>query len=83
MTLSTNPTYVCKDKSGASFAVSIKLADVGSAVPKFEVKGFKKGYTIVVRGAKRYGVREGKQGFVNAVAEDIMVSSFLFLRRGG
>ena len=76
MTLSTNPTFVCKDQSNSSFALTIKLVDHGSAAPKFEVKGFKKGYTILIRGAKRYGVREGKQGFVNAVMEDVKVSFF-------
>jgi hypothetical protein len=74
MTLSTNPTYVCKDKSGSSFAVTLKPADDGTGVPSFEVKGFKKGHTIVIRRAKRYGVKEGKQGFINAGMEDVKVS---------
>jgi hypothetical protein len=72
MTLGANPTFICKDRSGTSFAVSIQLSGKGEG--KFpHMKGFKKGYTIVVRGARRFGVKDGKQGSVRVGVEGVEV----------
>lgn len=68
MTLGANPTFVCKDRSGSSFAVTIKVAGGG-----FDVKGCKKGYTIVIPDARRFGVKDGKQGFVEVAAAKVKV----------
>jgi hypothetical protein len=72
MTLGANPTFICKDRSGVFFAVTIQLLDKEEG--KFpHVKGFKKGYTIVVKGARRFGIKDGKQGSVRVGVEDVEV----------
>jgi hypothetical protein len=72
MTLGANPTFICKDRSGVSFAVTIQLPEKEEG--KFpHVKGFKKGYTIVVKDAKRFGVKDGKQGSVRVGVESVEV----------
>jgi hypothetical protein len=80
MTLGANPTFICKDRSGISFAVRILLPEKKEG--KFpHVKGFKKGYTIVVKDARRFGVKDGKQGSVRMGMESVEVY-FLFLLLG-
>jgi len=68
MTLSTSPTFILKDRSSTSFALTLKLPkneiQEGVRGGGYDVKGFKKGFTVVVKGARRSGVKEGKAGFV-------------------
>jgi hypothetical protein len=78
MTLSTSPTFICKDLSGSPFALTLRIP---ASLVKEEVQGggydvssFKKGFTFVVPGARRSGVSEGKQGFVEIPAEEVKVS---------
>jgi hypothetical protein len=72
MTLGANPTFICKDRSGVSFAVTIQLPEKEEG--KFpHLKGFKKGYTIIVKGARRFGVKDGKQGSVRVGVEGVEV----------
>jgi len=51
MTLSTLPTFICKDRINVPFALSIKLPssllDEKKYMGKFDAKDFKKGYTYV------------------------------------
>lgn len=56
------------------FAVTIKL-DSSAKGEKFDVKACKKGYTMAIRDAKKYGVKEGKQGFIETTVEGIKVSA--------
>lgn len=55
------------------FAVTIKL-DSNPQVEKFDVKTCKKGHTMAILDAKKYGVKEGKQGFVETIPGKIKVS---------
>lgn len=77
MTLGSNPTFICKDRSGASFALTLKLPrhmqkeDVRGGGLDF--KAYKKGWTVVVRCPARSGVKDGKQGFVEAEVEESLV----------
>jgi hypothetical protein len=73
MTLGTNPTFICKDRNMVPFAVTIKLSS-GSAAEMFDVKICKKGYTMAIQQAKKYGVKEGKQGFVETTPGNIKVN---------
>jgi hypothetical protein len=72
MTFGTNPTYICKDRDVVPFAVTIKLNSSAKEEP-FDVKSCKKGYTLVISDAKKYGVRDGKQGFVETAPEETRV----------
>ena len=83
MTLGANPTFVCRDRSGISFAVTIQLSEKGGEEGKFDVKGFKKGYTIVVKGARKFGVRDGKQGSVKTGRDEVEVCFSCFCVGGG
>jgi hypothetical protein len=79
MTLGANPTFICKDRSGVSYAVTIQLPEKEEG--KFpHLTGFKKGYTIVVKDARRFGVKDGKQGSVRVGMEGVEVcySSLLY-----
>jgi hypothetical protein len=40
----------------------------------FAVKTCKKGHTMAIRGAKKYGVKDGKQGFIETTPGEIKVS---------
>ncbi|RDL36482.1 uncharacterized protein BP5553_05834 [Venustampulla echinocandica] len=75
------PTFICRDRSGASFALTIKLRpgqdsddDDRSFYKSKEGKSrFKKGACVVAKGARRKGFKEddgtgkgGKQGFVES-----------------
>ncbi|KAF8864528.1 hypothetical protein BDZ45DRAFT_613580 [Acephala macrosclerotiorum] len=77
MTLGSNPTFICKDRSGASFALTLKLPrhmqkeDVRGGGLDF--KAYKKGWTIVVKRPARSGVKDGKQGFVESEVEESLV----------
>lgn len=78
MTISTSPTFICKDFTGQSFAVTVRLSP-DEVKPEirgggYDVKGWKKGYSVVLRDAKRSGVSDGKQGFVEVKKEDVNVS---------
>ena len=71
MTMGINPTFICKDCELSPFAVMIKLN--ASVEGFFDVKACKKGYTMAILNAKKYGVKEGKQGFVETTPEEIQV----------
>ena len=73
MTLATNPTFVCKDRDIVPFAVTIKL-DSNPQGERFDVKACKKGHTMAILDAKKYGVKEGKQGFIETTPGKIKAS---------
>lgn len=73
MTLGINPTFICKDRDMVPFAVTIKL-DATAKGGNFDVKSCKKGYTMAIRDAKKYGAKEGKQGFIETTMDKIKVS---------
>lgn len=73
MTLGTNPTFICKDRDMGPFAVTIKLG-LSSPGETFDVKACKKSYTMAIHEAKKYGVKEGKQGFVETIPGRIKAS---------
>lgn len=77
MTLSTSPTFICKDPSNAPFALTLRLppstVKEGVRGGGYDVGGFKKGFTFVVPRARRSGVSEGKQGFVEVPVGDVKV----------
>jgi hypothetical protein len=70
MTLSSTPTFICKDITSSSFAVKILI---NTEISDFRYKRFKKGFTIAIRGAKKKGSEEGKQGFVEVEEGDVLV----------
>jgi len=74
MTFSHTPTIICKDPTNASFALKLDL-DVRTEAGKkaFSEMKLKKGTTIVVRDAKRNGVREGKQGYIQVGVDGLEV----------
>jgi hypothetical protein len=78
MTLSTSPTFICKDPSGSPFALTLRipaaLVKAGVRGGGYDVSGFKKGFAVVVSGARRSGVGEGKQGFVEIPVGEVKVS---------
>ncbi|KAH8597702.1 hypothetical protein B0O99DRAFT_64928 [Bisporella sp. PMI_857] len=69
MTFSDTATFICKDRTDTSFALKIHIPGPSS----FDVKKLKKGMAVVVKGAERDGVKDGKQGFVGALADDINI----------
>ncbi len=77
MTISTSPTFILKDRSSTSFALTLKVpkeqVQEGVQGGGFDVKGFKKGFTVVVPGARRSGVKEGKAGFVETPSGSVKV----------
>ena len=68
MTFSDTPTFICKDRENVAFA--LKLHVTGSSS---DVSRLKKGVTVVVKGAERSGVADGKQGFVGALVDEVQV----------
>jgi len=60
MTLSITPTYICKDRNKAEFAIKF----VPLRGDKLDTTLLKKGHTIVVKNARRSGVKDGKQGYI-------------------
>jgi hypothetical protein len=83
MTLGTNPTFICKDRDMVPFAVTIKL-NSSFKTEIFDAKTCKKGYTMAIREARKYGVKEGKQGFIETIPGKIKVSrAGAFLLRCG
>lgn len=78
MTFSDTPTFICKDREAASFA--LKLVHVPSV---FDIKSLKIGWSVVVPGARRSGVVKEKQGYVEVAAKDIHVRLYLMGRVGG
>jgi hypothetical protein len=81
MTLSTSPTFICKDVSSTPFALTLRIpaASITEGVRGggYDVRGFKKGFTVVVPGATRSGVKEGKQGFVEVAVGSVKVRGIL------
>jgi hypothetical protein len=75
MTLSSTPTFICKDRDLDSFALKISLSH-GMKIEDFEHQKFKKGFTVVVKNARRGGVVNGKQGYIETKLEDVQVSIF-------
>lgn len=77
MTLAMNPTFICKDRSGAAFALTLKLPRhmhrEGVRGGALDFKLYRKGWTVLAKGPCRSGVKEGKQGFVECELEDSLV----------
>lgn len=77
MTVSTSPTFICKDVSSTPFALTLGIpADSvaeGVRGGGYDVRGFKKGFTVAVPGPRRSGVKEGKQGFVEVAVDAVKV----------
>lgn len=71
MTFSDTPTFICKDREAASFA--LKITHVPS---NFDAKRLKTGWSVVVAGASKSGVVKDKQGFVEVPAEELHVRLF-------
>jgi hypothetical protein len=78
MTFGHTPTIMCKDRDKASFALKLKL-DMRTSAGKeaFKEKKLKKGTAVVIKGARRSGVRDGKQGFADVGIEEVLVRPFL------
>jgi hypothetical protein len=76
MTLSTVPTFICKDRDSVSFALKVVLP-AGSSIESFDYKRFKKGFTVAVNNPRRSGVVGGKQGFIEARLSDVEVGDSL------
>lgn len=88
MTLSTTPTFICIDSSGASFALTIILeapltpaqlegtagGDDKASGNTFDIRQLKKGHTVVIPNPMKHGVKEGKQGYVKCRWGDLAVS---------
>lgn len=65
--------------SGTAFALTLRVPVEVRTEERgggYDVKGFKKGFTVVVRGARRSGVKEGKAGFVEVGTEGVKVCWF-------
>jgi hypothetical protein len=79
MTLSTSPTFICNDPSNTPFALTLRIpaSQVKQGVQGggYDVSAFKKGFTVVVPNARRSGVGEGKQGFVEVPVGEVKVRS--------
>ena len=74
MTFSDTPTFICKDRENVTFALKLHATGGNS-----DISRLKKGVTVVVKGAERSGVVDGKQGFVGALVEEIQVCIFCLL----
>lgn len=76
-TLSTSPTYICKDRNGQQFAVTVRIppAEIKSDLRGggFDVTAWKRGWCLAIPNAKRHGVENGKQGYIVAEKKNIMV----------
>ena len=93
MTLSTSPTFICKDPSGTPFALTMRipshLVKEGVRGGGYDVSRFKKGFTVVVREGlggervRRSGVSEGKQGFVEVGIEGVLVCNAFMMKVTG
>lgn len=77
MTFSETPTFICKDRENVSFALKIFL---GGPESGFDVKKMKKGLSVIVRGAERT-VKDGKQGFVGVLGNELEVIDPFLLGR--
>ena len=79
MTVSASPTFILKDRNNASFALTLRIPadEINENLPGggFDAKGFKKGFTAVVEGARRSGAKEEKAGFVVAPSGSVKVCS--------
>lgn len=77
MTVSASPTFILKDRDNVSFALTLRIPpdEIKENLPGggLDVRGFKKGFTVVVEGARRSGVKEGKAGFVVAPSGSVKV----------
>jgi hypothetical protein len=86
MTISTSPTFICKDPSDSPFALTLRIpaASVKEGVRGggYDVRAFKKGFAVVVPEARRSGVKDGKQGFVEVGVGDVKVCDELGGGRG-
>jgi len=75
MTFTNIPTFICKDREDVTFALKFHVPrdgkDLGLEV-KEVIKKLKKGVSVVVPGASRGGVKDGKQGFIEVRPEEIM-----------
>lgn len=81
MTVSPSPTFILKDRDNVSFALTLRIPadEINENIPGggLDVSDFKKRFTVVVEGAKRSGVKEGKAGFVVTPSGTVKVCSFL------
>lgn len=79
-TLSTSPTYICKDSKRNLFAVTVKLPanEVRDNIRGggFDVTAWKRGWCLAILDAKKSGVDNGKQGFILVKKADVMVFPF-------
>ncbi|KAG4442053.1 hypothetical protein IFR05_002447 [Cadophora sp. M221] len=77
MTVSASPTFILKDRDNVSFALTLRIPpeEIKENLPGggLDVSGFKKGFTVVVEGARRSGVKEGKAGFVVAPSGSVKI----------
>ncbi|XMA09457.1 hypothetical protein WAI453_002248 [Rhynchosporium graminicola] len=77
MTVSAAPTFILKDRNNVSFALTLRIPqdEIIESVPGggLDVSDFRKGFTAVVEGAKRSGVKEGKLGFIVAPSGSVKV----------
>lgn len=72
MTLSDTPTFICKDRDSTTFALKIILPK-NLGIERFEYQKFKKGLTVVVKNARRGGVVDGRQGYIETGLENVQV----------
>ncbi|RKF62902.1 putative zinc mynd-type domain containing protein [Erysiphe neolycopersici] len=79
-TLSTSPTYICKDIKRNLFAITVKLPanEVKNNIRGggFDVTAWRRGWCLAILGAKKSGVENGKQGFIHVNKADVMVFPF-------
>ncbi|PVH88868.1 hypothetical protein DL98DRAFT_565721 [Cadophora sp. DSE1049] len=77
MTVSASPTFILKDRNNVSFALTLRIPadEIKEDIPGggFDAKGFKKGFTAVVEGARRSGAKEEKAGFVVAPSASVKI----------
>ncbi|SZF00074.1 unnamed protein product [Blumeria hordei] len=76
-TVSTSPTYICLDRVGAQFAVTIQLppheVKEGVRGGGFDLAAWKRGWCLAIRRPQRFGVDTNKQGFIAVEKDDVMV----------
>ncbi|KAK0109846.1 hypothetical protein ONS95_002516 [Cadophora gregata] len=77
MTVSAAPTFILKDRNNVSFALTLRIPadEIKENLPGggFDARGFKKGFTAVVEGARRSGAKEEKAGFVVAPSGSVKI----------
>ncbi|KAI0995225.1 hypothetical protein K3495_g12957 [Podosphaera aphanis] len=76
-TVSTSPTYICHDRTGAKFAVILRLppGEIKEGVRGggFDLAAWKRGWCLAIPDARKSGERDGKQGYIPARRDDVFV----------